>query len=136
MKHVMSSSKPTEAPRVLVVDDEPLNRELLRRVLKSQYQVEEASDADEAAAALHAGNPGFGVVLCDQLMPGRCGTELAAEVREAWPNLLFILLTGYDDDPQVLQAQKDGVVDFVVPKPWTARGLKELLKNALGLDSN
>jgi len=132
----MSSNKPTDAPRVLVVDDEPLNRELLRRVLKSQYEVAEASDADEAEAALKEGNPGFGVVLCDQLMPGRCGTDLAAQARAAWPDLVFILLTGYDDDPQVLQAQREGVVDFVVPKPWTARGLKELLRNALGLDSN
>lgn len=121
---------------MLVVDDEPLNRELLRRVLKSQYEVEEAADADEAAAALQQGNPGFGVVLCDQLMPGRCGTDLAAEVRATWPDLLFILLTGYDDDPQVLQAQRDGVVDFVVPKPWTARGLKELLRDALGRNAN
>ena len=124
-----------ERMRILVVDDEPLNRELLRRVLKSEYEVAEAADADEAAKELSSSESSFGVILCDQLMPGRNGTELAAEVREKWPGTLFVLLTGYDDDPLVLQAQSEGLVHFVVPKPWTARGLKELLRNALEAES-
>jgi two-component system response regulator HupR/HoxA len=116
--------------RVLVIDDEPLNRDLLRRVLQAEYEIDEAEDAVQAITRLEADE--FELLLCDQLMPGRSGTELAAEVRERWPDVVILLLTGYDDDPQVLDAQRRGVVDHVVPKPWTAKGLKELMRSALG----
>ena len=122
-------SDPT-AKRILVVDDEPMNRELLRRVLQSLYTIEEAEDADRAVAVLEAGD--FDVVLCDQLMPGRPGTELASDVKNRWPRTKFLLITGYDDDPQVLEAKAQGLVHEVVTKPWTARGLKALLESVLG----
>ena len=116
--------------RVLVVDDEPMNRELLRRVLQAQYEIEEAEDADRAVQVLESGE--FDAVLCDQLMPGRPGTELASEVKNRWPRIKFLLITGYDDDPQVLEAKSQGLVHEVVTKPWTARGLKALLESVLG----
>ena len=116
-------------PRLLVVDDEPLNRDLLRRALHAQYLVEEAEDADTAAGILAADGPPVLAVLCDQLMPGRSGTELAAEVRAKWPSTRFLLLTGYDDDPDVQRAHREGLVDQVVTKPWSSRALKQLLTN-------
>lgn len=106
-----------------------MNRELLRRVLQSQYAIEEAEDADRAVKALEAGK--FDAVLCDQLMPGRPGTELASDVKTRWPSVKFLLITGYDDDPQVLEAKAQGIVHEVVTKPWTARGLKALLESVL-----
>lgn len=115
--------------RVLVVDDEPMNRELLRRVLQSLYEIKEAEDADAAVEVLESGE--FDVVLCDQLMPGRPGTELASDVKNRWPRVKFLLITGYDDDPQVLEAKAQGLVHEVVTKPWTARGLKALLESVL-----
>jgi two-component system response regulator HupR/HoxA len=116
---------------VLVVDDEPLNRDLLRRVLAPDYDIDEAGDVEEAVSILESRQTGFHAVLCDQLMPGRWGTELAREVRARWPGTVFMLITGYDDDERVLEAQKAGVVQFVIPKPWTARGLKDLVRAAL-----
>ena len=128
----MSDPSASEAPsrRLLIVDDEPLNRDLLRRVLKREYECDEAEDADRAVSALEQRGP-FDVILCDQLMPGRSGTELAAEVRGRWPQVRFLLITGYDDDPQVRQAKTDGTVRKVVTKPWTARGLQALLAGVL-----
>jgi len=129
----MSPESPSDADRkrVLIVDDEPLNRDLLRRVLHSEYECAEAEDADAAVAALESESP-FDIILCDQLMPGRSGTELAADVRARWPRVAFLLITGYDDDPSVREAKARGLVSKVVTKPWTARGLKALLKTVLG----
>lgn len=116
----------SETITILVVDDEPLNRELLRRVLQSAYAVEEAADASEALAYLERQQP-VGLMLCDHMMPGKTGTELAAIVRERWPALPVVLLTGYDGDPEVVAAHQRGTVRQVVAKPWRAAELRELV---------
>jgi CheY-like chemotaxis protein len=68
----------TDRPRLLIVDDEMLNRELLRRVLHRSYEIEEAEDAIQAINVLEQCGDDVRLILCDQLMPGRSGTELAA----------------------------------------------------------
>jgi CheY-like chemotaxis protein len=118
-------------PCVLVVDDEPLNRDLLRRTLKRDFEVLEAEDAREAMALL-AAREDIALVLCDQLMPGRNGSELAREVRALRPLLPFVLLTGYDDDPEVTAARTGGFVAAVVAKPWQAPALRGLVARLLG----
>ncbi len=115
-------------PRVMVVDDEPLNLDLLRRTLQRQFDVIEA---DSAASALRwlDGNAGeVRVIVCDQLMPGQPGTALAAEVRARWPQIRFVLVTGVDENEDVLAAKRRGIVDDVVGKPWNARALRQRLR--------
>ena len=118
-----------DRPVVLVVDDEPLNRDLLRRVLYRDYRILEAGDAEAALA--HIGAGAVDVMLCDQVMPGRTGTELVREVRRRAPKIIAMLLTGYEDAPDVTAALVDGVVDEVVGKPWVPAHLKALLVKAL-----
>lgn len=110
--------------RLLIVDDEMLNRELLRRVLHREYDIEEAEDAMQALSILEQLQGQVRVILCDQLMPGRSGTQLAADVHERWPQILFFLLTGFDDDPNITEAVEQGLVVEVVPKPWRGANLK------------
>jgi two-component system, NtrC family, response regulator HupR/HoxA len=112
-------------PCLLVVDDEPENRDLLRRTLKRDFDVEDAEDASAALAVL--GRRQVALMLCDQLMPGKSGTDLAADVRERWPGTRVVLLTGYDDDPEVAAAHADGRVAAVVGKPWQATRLRALI---------
>jgi FixJ family two-component response regulator len=64
-------------------------------------------------------------------MPGRCGTELAAEIRRRWPALPVLLLTGFDDDPGVRAAHESGLVWDVIAKPWQATALKSRITAAL-----
>lgn len=122
----------TSKARVLVVDDEPLNRELLRRVLQREYEVEEAEDAAAALALLEKSHHEIRVVLCDQLMPGRSGTQLASEVHERWPDVAFVLLTGYDEADDVRAAHAKGIVKGVIAKPWRAPSLKAIIEQLLG----
>ena len=117
---------------VLIVDDEMLNRELLRRVLHRNYEIEEAEDAISALAILERRGEDIKLILCDQLMPGRSGTQLAAEVRERWPSIQILLLTGYDDDPIVRQAHEQGLIGEVVAKPWRGSALKRRISEMLG----
>lgn len=116
---------------LLIVDDEVLNRELLRRLLQREYQIEEAEDVVQALEVLERLGDQIKVVLCDQLMPGESGTQLAARIRDRWPEIVFLLLTGYDDDPAVRLAQEEGLIRQVISKPWRGRVLKALLAEIL-----
>ena len=114
---------------VLVVDDEPLNRDLLRRFLGRDFDVLEAEDAMAALALL--GERSVDVVICDHLMPGRSGTELAHDIRARWPDLAVLLLTGYDDAPEVEAAVRDGAILEVIAKPWAAARLRASVAKAM-----
>lgn len=115
-------------PTVLVVDDEPHNRDLLRRMLAKDYRIVEAPDAE--AALEEMGRGPVDILLCDQVMPGLSGTELAREVQRRYPTVVSLLLTGYEDAPEVREATRDGVLAGVIAKPWIAGELKAALLRA------
>jgi two-component system response regulator HupR/HoxA len=112
--------------RILVVDDEPLNLDLLRRTLQREFEVVTASGGAEAIALLETTS--IAVVLCDQMMPGKNGTELAAEVRARWPAVKFVLVTGVDEADDVVAAQRNGTVDEIIAKPWNGAKVRERLR--------
>jgi CheY-like chemotaxis protein len=115
---------------VLVVDDEPLNRDLLRRTLKREFEIVEAEDARQALDVL-ATRDDVALVLSDQAMPGQSGTELARVIQAGQRPVMVVLLTGYDHDPEVLAAAAAGWVAAVVPKPWQAPMLRQLIARLL-----
>ena len=117
-------------PRVLIVDDEQLNRDLMKRVLKYDYDVIAAEDAADALALLRD-NPDIRLVLCDQIMPDILGTRLAGQVRELRDDIRFVILTGYDEDPEIHTARNAGVIDAVMCKPWRSTEVKSLLRELL-----
>jgi two-component system response regulator HupR/HoxA len=117
----------------MVVDDEPLNLDLLRRTLQKQFEVIEADSAASALTWLEGNRGEVSVMLCDQLMPGQSGTQLAATVRKKWPHIRIVLVTGVDENDDVVAARKGGVVDDVVPKPWNARTLRARLRELAAL---
>jgi CheY-like chemotaxis protein len=121
----------TAKPCILVVDDEPLNRELLVRLLGREYELEEAESVDAALAVVGRRGGQVGLIICDQMMPGRFGTELAAEVHAGWPHIRVVLLTGYDDDEQVRAAQTRGLVAGIIAKPWKGVDLRALIRDLL-----
>jgi signal transduction histidine kinase len=85
---------------ILIVDDNPTNRELLREVLRAEhYTTVEAGDGLEALSALERGP--IDVVVCDILMPNMDGYSLCSEVRRRskFNNLFFILYTAVDFTP-------------------------------------
>lgn len=124
---------PETSARIMVVDDEPLNLDLLRRTLQRQFEIVEATSGTHALEWLEANAGAVAVILCDQLMPGIAGTELAAKVRGKWPHIKFVLVTGVDENDEVLAAKKAGLLDDVVGKPWVAGTLRTRLKELAGV---
>jgi len=90
----LSDSKPV----ILCVDDEPNSLVLRKLVLqKAGYEV---LTANSAAAALDVlASSQIDLVLSDQLMPGVTGTELARQIKNRWPSLPVILISGVNEIP-------------------------------------
>jgi PAS domain S-box-containing protein len=83
--------------RVLVVDDEPFVRMTTADMLQGLgYETEEAEDASEAERRITAGER-FDLVVSDHLMPGMSGAELARRMREQFPEIPVLIVSGYAD---------------------------------------
>jgi DNA-binding NtrC family response regulator len=85
-----------DGQHILMVDDDETILSALQPILSLLgYRVTARSDPEEALADFSAYPREFDLVLTDQLMPGMLGSELAAKIHEARPELPVILLTGY-----------------------------------------
>ncbi len=96
---VSRSAGPQSMPRVLLVDDEPVVREVLAAQLADAgFTVTVAGDGRAALALLEGDEVRYEVLVTDLAMPEMDGLALIREARQRWPNLPAILLTGYAGD--------------------------------------
>lgn len=106
----------TDAPNVLVVDDEAASRRLAVRVLAMHgYRCSTAANARDALAALDAEVPD--VVVTDMSMPGGSGLELIGSIGELHPGVATVMVTAHDGD-RLVEAALDGGVYGYVTKPF------------------
>ncbi len=125
----MSSLKKPK-PKILVVDDEPDNLDLLYRTFHRRYRVFRADNGPEALEILTQ-QPDIAVIISDQRMPRMSGTELLSMVAEQYPDAIRILLTGYTDVEDLVEAINAGKVFKYVTKPWEAEELMAIVQQAL-----
>jgi DNA-binding NtrC family response regulator len=106
------SGKGQSKGRVLVVDDQPSIRRLLRRILEDDgYEVEEAKDGVDALALARVAR--FHLVITDLAMPRVDGMELLGAFKEASPETVVVLLTAYGTVPSAVEAMKRGAFDYL-----------------------
>jgi response regulator RpfG family c-di-GMP phosphodiesterase len=114
---------------VLVVDDEPNIRALLRHwVQVFGYVPVEAEDADTALSMMDEGQ--VGVAVCDVRMPGRDGLWLTGQIRNKHPETAVILASGMDDGTVASRGAELGAVDYLV-KPFGTERLASSLRRAM-----
>ncbi|WP_176517642.1 response regulator [Pseudomonas faucium] len=118
---------------VLVVDDAPFIRDLVRKCLRNAFPgmvIEDAVNGRKAMAML--AKETFDLVLCDWEMPEMSGLELLTWCRQQpeMKALQFIMVTSRGDKENVIQAIQAGVSDFV-GKPFTNEQLLTKVKKAL-----
>jgi DNA-binding NtrC family response regulator len=117
-------------PRVLLVDDEPLLTEALRRLLRREdYDVLTASSGTEALAVLD--QAGVDVIVSDQKMPGMSGDELLARVRRDHPDTTRILATGCATLDMALRAVNEGEVYRIFTKPYNEVDMVLTIRQAI-----
>ena len=126
--HASSSPRPASAD-VLVVEDRPSLRTMLRRTLEAKgYSVEEAADAVEARACLASSR--VSVVLTDLRLPRGNGMEVLQAARETDTNLPVIVMTAYGTIEDAVDAMKQGAFDFL-SKPVDTDHLLVLMERAI-----
>ncbi len=118
-------------PTVLVIDDEVRSVEALERILEDDFDVKKATSFPEAEAIL--ADEAIQVVLCDQRMPGMTGVEFLKTVRERWPDVVRMIISGYTDAEDIIQGVNEAGIYHYVTKPWQPDSLSLTLKNAVRL---
>ena len=123
----MSGTRP-RVGRVLIVDDELLLAQTLRRILADEFEVTVAS-APSMALSWLTSDRWYDVVLCDVMMPGMNGVQLRAQVERVAPEQAarFIFMTGGIREPE-LQALLDVTPSIVLAKPFDYGALRELIR--------
>lgn len=117
------------APRILVVDDDPTFRNVLEMRLQGWgYRVRVARSAEEARQIAGKWDPEL--VLSDVVMPETSGLYLLRKLRENRPDRPVVLLTAHGSVEMAVEAMKVGAVDFLT-KPLNYRNLKAVLEEVL-----
>ena len=105
-----------QLPTVLVVDDEPHSVAAMRMALEDDFTVLEATSAEEAWAQME--QHWVHVVISDQRMPGETGVGLLTRVRDRWPDTVRIIVTGYTESGDMIDAINEAGIYQFITKPW------------------
>jgi DNA-binding NtrC family response regulator len=115
---------------ILIVDDEPAQRELLARFVRSHgHAVLEADSGEAALTRVAEKSPDM--VLLDVRMPGLDGIETLKQIRAAHPDLPVLLITAFADVKQAVEAVKSGADDYL-SKPIDLDELRAAIDDAFG----
>lgn len=129
----MSSSKPNkqaQKSKILIVDDEPDNLDLLYRTFHREFQVLRAENGPAALSYLDQ-HPDTAAIISDQRMPYMSGIDLLRQVAQRYPNTIRIMLTGYVDVAGLVDAINTGKVFKYITKPWQEKELKIIVRQAV-----
>ena len=130
LNHQMNEPAKT-LPGILVIDDEVRAVETLARILEERFDVHTATGVAEAREILEL--EWIQVVLCDQRMPDMTGVEFCAEIRERWPEIIRIIISGYTDSEDLINAINEGGIYQFITKPWHPDEVIVKLNNAVEL---
>lgn len=117
-------------PTVLLVDDEPMIYQSLRRAMqREQLETLYAANADEALKLL--GTRPVDVVIVDEHMPGLRGNQLLGRIRDKWPATIRMMLTGDCRAETVISAVNNGEIARFFLKPANETDIINQVRAAL-----
>jgi CheY-like chemotaxis protein len=116
--------------RILLVDDEPENLDVLSVLLEDDFDIHVAHGGKEALAIFSKVGD-FASVISDQRMPGMTGVELMIELRRLAPATVRMVLTGYSDLPPIVAAVNEGNVYRLFLKPWSPDEMRAAVADAV-----
>lgn len=126
----MSEHPQKKRPTILCVDDEDFILKSLNRLLRDDYEIVTANSGEEALHLLEK-HPETSVAIVDQRMPEMSGVELLEKIRQSFPDVIKIVLTGYTDIGALIDSINKGEAYRYINKPWDAAVLKVTLKAAV-----
>lgn len=120
-------STPETPLTLMIVEDEAAVRRTLQAHFSEQYQVVLAAHGREALDI--AQQQPVHILVTDLILPSMDGLELMRQLRELYPDLVTIVITGHGTIRSAVQAMKDGALDYI-PKPFDLEELEALLQKA------
>ena len=133
---ILTSTDPEKLPQarkltspvklqILVIDDEPLVRSLLKRVLENAgHDVTEAGDGQEGVRCFRENN--FDLVITDHGMPVMNGLDAAFRIKKLIPEIPVLLITGWQTETDATFQKPSGIDEFIT-KPFDLEKLVELV---------
>ncbi|MGA3284003.1 MAG: sigma-54 dependent transcriptional regulator [Verrucomicrobiota bacterium] len=124
----------SEAPRILIVDDDPGQRSLLNSFLRSQgFETALADSGERALEMLRTGK--FAMMISDVRMPGLSGLETLRHARQQHATLPVLLVTAFTDIRDAVAAMRDGAVNYLA-KPIDLDELLNSVRQAVGISQS
>jgi YesN/AraC family two-component response regulator len=115
---------------ILCVDDEPVILNSLKRLFrKEDYDIITANSGKEALILFEEHS--IDLIISDHRMPEMTGVELLKKVKELYPGTIRIILSGYADFKNVVDAINDGEIYRFCSKPWENDELKTIISRSL-----
>lgn len=127
-RQFMTLDRPKKT-KMLVVDDEPDNLDLLYRTFRRDFHVLKAESGVHALQLL-AEEGEVAVIISDQRMPEMKGTEFLSRTVPKFPDTMRIILTGFTDVEDLVEAINSGQVYKYITKPWDPNELKAVVQRA------
>ena len=126
------SNQPRHRPRLLVVDDQPINIQMLYQAFSADHQVFMATGGEQALALCASQQPDL--VLLDVMMPGMDGYEVCRRLKaeQATRDLPVIFVTAHNDETAEALGLEVGAVDFIY-KPINPKIVRARVKTHLTL---
>ncbi|MCQ2957549.1 MAG: HD domain-containing protein [Candidatus Gastranaerophilales bacterium] len=131
-QQVIEAANPTNNKHLLLlVDDEPNNLALLRRTLRSKYDIITATNGIEALEVVKEKGDDISLIISDQKMPQMQGTEFLTQVTETHPHIIKLLLTGHSDlDILIDSINKCNLFQYIF-KPFEPEELMIIVQNGI-----
>ena len=114
---------------ILYIDDEPDNLLAFKAVFRRYYTIYSAQSAEEALNILQQVQ--VDLIISDQRMPRMTGVAFFEQIRDDFPDVIRMILTGYSDVQAIVDAINKGKVYHYITKPWKMEELKVIMDNAL-----
>ena len=122
---------PPDAPTILLVEDSSVQRRIVHNLLEAAgtWHIVHASDGIAALAAIEQKQPDL--VLTDVYMPRMDGLALVEQVRDRFPHIPVVLMTGMGSEQTAVAALKAGAADYI-PKRAMVNDLGHIMERVLG----
>ena len=115
--------------RILVIDDDESMRDSCRQALaRKASRIEVAEDGLTGLGILK--KEAFDLVILDLKMPGLSGMEVLNRIKQEYPEVVVVVITGYATVESAVEAMRRGAYDFL-PKPFTPESLRAIVDRAL-----
>jgi DNA-binding NtrC family response regulator len=115
--------------KILIVDDEPSNRNILGQELAHEgYSVLAASDGREALRKVESAHPDL--IILDYMMPDLSGLEVLQELRKRENDTPVVMITAYGTMERAVEAMKEGAYDFIT-RPFEPDHIALVVRKAL-----